>query len=412
MTHRCTVIGAGAVGAAVALHLQRDGHEVVLLERDRPAAGASFGNSGAIVNGSCAPTAMPGVWKEALRAIVDPLAPFSLRPGYLPKALPWLLRFLSASRRSRLVGLSNSLYSLSRHATTEWLALAANTSIAEYLDESHWLKIYETERGFADTADARALLDANEAPYTLLSAGDIRELEPSLAPIYAAGILQPNGLRITSPGRLVETMVDSFVAAGGRFEKASVNALTPNGDQVEISTDGPTCRVDRAVVALGAWSRPLAASLGDDVPLDAERGYHMMLPAGSEALLSRPVVNAERFFVLSPMLGGMRMTSQSELAGVDAPPDYRRIRRLLPEAKRMLPDLEVGEPSVWMGGRPSLPDSLPVIGSSTRSPNILYAFGHQHLGMTLAAITGRLVAELAGGREPAVDLSPFRPDRF
>ena len=408
----CAVIGAGVIGTAVALDLRRDGHEVTLIEREKPAAGASFGNSGAIVNGSCAPTALPGVWKEAARALVDPLAPFSLRGTYALKATPWLCRFLLASRRTEAERLGRSLYSLTRHATEAWRSLSRNTPMAEYLHDSGWLKVYESRRAFDGTLTARSLLDACGSSYEVIDAAGIRELEPALAPIFTAGILQTGGLRISDPGGLVDSMVDTLVAEGGSYRQGAVSTILPERDQVAVTVDGRKLTADRCIVATGPWSKPLAEQLGDRVPLDAERGYHIMLPPGSESLLHRPVLNGDRAFVLSPMCQGMRMTSQSEIAGIDAPPDYRRIRSLLPEAKRMLPELDASEQSVWMGGRPSLPDSLPVIGPSSATPNVLYAFGHQHLGMTLAAITGRLISDLVARRDPAVDPTPFRADRF
>jgi len=412
MKLHCAVIGAGVIGSAVALNLRRDGHDVTLIERDKPAAGASFGNSGAIVNGSCAPTALPGVWKEAVRALVDPQAPFSLRTNYMLKASPWLIRFLFASRRREAERLGHSIYSLTRHATEDWRALTRGTAMAGFLHDSGWLKLYETKRAFDGTAVARALLDACGSSYEVVDAAGIRELEPALAPVFSAGILQPGGLRISDPGGLVHAMVDTLVAEGGRYRRGAVSAIHPAGDRVRLLFGDGEFEADRAIMATGPWSKALAAALGDRVPLDAERGYHLMLPPGSEALLQRPVLNGDRSFVLSPMNMGMRMTSQSEIAGIDASPDYRRIRSLLPEAKRMLPELDTDEQSVWMGGRPSLPDSLPVIGPSRASANIVYAFGHQHLGMTLAAVTGRLVADLVAGRKPVIDPAPFRADRF
>jgi len=406
------VVGAGVVGASVGLFLQRDGHRVILLDRSGPAAGASFGNAGAIVNGSCAPTAMPGIVGDVVRMMLQPLPPLSIRPAYFPKILPWLLRFVAASRRSRVNRIAGDLHALTAGAVVAWRELAAETPLDRLLATGGWLKVYESNRGFAATATARELLDAVGTPYELLEAGDIQDLEPHLAPIYTHGIWQKDGLRIVNPGRLVSEMVDLLVAGGGSFLPGEVLGIEPAEALVTVRLADRTLTADRVVVAAGAWSRPLAALLGDRVPLDTERGYHMMLPAGTESLLGRPVLNAAHSFVLSPMETGLRMTSQVELAGVDAPPDYRRIRSLLPEARRMLPAVQATEASVWMGCRPSLPDSLPVIGCSTRSPNVLYAFGHQHLGMTLGPVTGKLISDLVAGRTPSLDLAPYRPDRW
>jgi len=406
------VVGAGVVGASVGLFLQRDGHRVVLLDREGPAAGASFGNAGAIVNGSCAPTAMPGITGDVIRMMLRPLPPLSIRPAYLPQILPWLLRFIAASRRSEVDRVAAALHALTVGAVDAWRELLAGTPLDSLLVTGGWLKVYESDASFAATATARELLDKVGTPYELLVAEDIQDLEPHLAPVFRHGIWQKDSLRVVNPGRLVAGMVDLLVARGGELRIAEVRHIDPRSTGVTLRLDNGELTADRVILAAGAWSRGLARRLGDRLPLDTERGYHMMLPAGTESLLGRPVLNADQSFVLSPMETGMRMTSQVELAGVQAPPDYRRIRSLLPAAKRMLPALEAAEASVWMGCRPSLPDSLPVIGRSSRSTDVLYAFGHQHLGMTLGPVTGRIIADLVAGRSPVLDLSPYRPDRW
>ena len=406
------VIGAGVVGAATALALRRDGHDVLLLDREGPAAGASAGNAGAIVSESCAPTAMPGVWKEALRNIGDPLSPLTIRAAYLPRALPWLLQFLAASRPSRVDAIATALHALSKHAVSAWRELTSGSQLERFLHDGGWLKVYETERGFDRTAGARELMESLGVRHEILSTDDLRDLEPALAPIFVRGIFQRDSLRCDDPAGLVRATVERAVADGAAFRVAAVSRIEPQGEHVRVHCSGETLDARRVVVAAGAWSRALAAQAGHRVPLDTERGYHAMLPEGTESLLSRPVMNGERSFVLTPMAGGLRMTSQVEFAGLDAPPNYARVRHLLPEAKRMLPDLDARETSVWMGCRPSLPDSLPVIGPAERAPNVLFAFGHQHLGLTLAAVTAQAIAALAAGREPPVDLAPYRAGRF
>jgi D-amino-acid dehydrogenase len=255
-------------------------------------------------------------------------------------------------------------------------------------------------------------MDAVGSSYEVLSADDIRDLEPNLAPVFEYGIFQKDSLRCPDPGGLVKAMVEHAVAAGAEFRKAEVTGLSVDGERVRVQGPAEPVHADKVVIAAGAWSAPLASQVGNRVPLDTERGYHMMMPKGSERLLSRPVMNGDRFFVLSPMTDGIRMSSQVEIAGLDAPPCYARIRKLLPEARRMLPELNATETSVWMGCRPSLPDSLPVIGTSKASPNVLLAFGHQHLGLTLAAATALVISSLVAGRDPGLDLGPYRPGRY
>jgi D-amino-acid dehydrogenase len=275
-----------------------------------------------------------------------------------------------------------------------------------------WLEVYESERTFAGTQAARDLLDKLGTPYDVLDAAQIHDLEPNLAPIFTHGFYQQDSLSISNPERLVKGMVELFASRGGTYRQFAVDHISIQANDIQLKGHSESLNADKVVLATGSWSRNLARQLGDNVPLDSERGYHLMLPASTQALLSRPVLNGEKSFVLSPMETGLRMTAQSELAGLDIAADYRSIRKLLPQAKRMLPAIDIREESAWMGFRPSLPDSLPVLGFAGRSKNIVYAFGHQHLGMTLAAISARIVADIFAHREPPVATAPYRPNRF
>lgn len=406
------VVGAGIVGASTALALQHDGHKVTLVDREAPCAGASFGNAGAIVNASCAPTAMPGIFFDALRTLGQPLSPLTIRPAYFCKILPWLIRFVLESRRSRVSENARNLHALTRRSNQGWRELTRDTRLAELIHDGGWLTVYESERSFAKSSDERELKDANNVPYEILSAADIRGLEPNLAPIFERGIFRRDSLWISDPQKMVQGMVDLLIARGGKYRQFDAQSIDFQGQQVILKNTSATILADKVIIAAGAWSKSLARQVGDRLPLDTERGYHLMLPARNNRLLNRPVMNAELTFVLVPMESGLRLAGQDELAGVDAAPDYRRIRQLLPEAKRMLPGIEGTEESVWMGCRPSLPDSLPVIGFARRSRNVLYAFGHQHLGITLGPATGLIIADLVAGRDPGIDLMPYRPERY
>lgn len=406
------VVGAGIVGASTALALQRDGHSVLLVDRDAPCAGASFGNAGAIVNGSCAPTAMPGIVLDALRMLGQPLAPLSIRPAYMHKLLPWMIRFVLESRRSKVARNALNLHALTRRAVSAWKNLTDRSRLTDLLREGGWLTVYETARSFDNSHEERRLMDDNEVPYEILSPADIRSLEPNLAPIFERGIFNRDSLWITNPQRMVLGMVDLLIARGGTFRRFDVQSIDCLEKHIVLRGPSEVLPVSKVVIAAGAWSKPLARQAGDNLPLDTERGYHVMMPVANSSLISRPIANAGFGCALVPMESGLRLTGQDEFAGVNAPPDYRRIRRLLPVAKRMLPAIDETEQSVWMGCRPSLPDSLPVIGFASRSRNILYAFGHQHLGMTLGPATALLIADLVAGREPGVDLFPYRPDRY
>ena len=412
MAERIIIIGAGVIGAASALALQQDDHDILLVDREAPCAGASFGNAGVIVNDSCAPTAMPGILFDVIRMIGQPLPPVSIRPAYFHKILPWLIRFIWQSRTAAVTNNAIHLYALSKHAVKSWRQLIDKSKLSSVLEETGWLKVYELQKTFNATSKARVLMDAIGTQYQVLTGEQIRDLEPNLAPIFNVGLYQEDCLRIVNPHRLVAGMVDLFVSRGGEYRQFSVEMIKVANETVSLSGPGGVLVANRVLIAAGAWSRTLARLCGDNVPLDTERGYHLMLPESTRSLLNGPVVNGESSFVLSPMEMGIRISGQIEFAGLTATPNYARMRSLLPAAKRMLPDLDTHEESVWMGCRPSLPDSLPVLGFASNTHQVLYAFGHQHLGMTLGAITGLVIADLVAGRKPVMDVFPYRPNRF
>jgi len=406
------VAGAGIVGASIALNLCQKGYDVTLLDRSAPASGASFGNAGGIVNNSCVPTATPGIIFDVARMLSQPNSPFSLKPGYLLNALPWLIEFLKQSRRRQVDRNADNLHALTKHAARDWQKLVAETGLSRYVRNVGWLKVFSSERSFANMTFARQLMDRLKVPHEVLGSAEIHELEPALAPDFTLGLFQQDALHITNPGALVQAMTDFVITRGGTYRKMCVEHIKVRENDVEVSSNSEAITADKLVIATGAYSATLAAMLGDKVMLESERGYHMMFSRTTGDLLSRPVVNGDSSFVLSPMETGMRMTSQVEITGIDASPDYRRIRKLADAARSMLPGLDTREESVWMGCRPSLPDSLPVIGTAPRSKNIIYAFGHQHLGMTLGPVTAFLVEQILAGQISELDLHPYRINRF
>jgi len=408
MDAKIYVLGAGIVGICCAITLQRDGHKVVLLDKTGPAAGASFGNAGAIVNGSCVPTSTPGIIGNALK-MLKPGGPLSISPTYLPKLLPWLIRFTLQSSEKNYQRNALHLVALTKHATNSWQKLLKNTDSADMFKAVGWLRLFETSQAFNANASSRQLMTDLGTPYQTLSFDEIYDLEPNLARIFQHGFYQPDCHFISNPQRMLQSLTEHFVANGGQFKVAEVTDIKVKELQPMIETTIELIYPDKVVVTAGAWSTKLTKGINYSAPLETERGYHMMLPVTNA--ISRPIVSAEQAFVLSPMETGLRVTSQVELAAVDAPANYAKIRALLPKVKRMLPEAEMTEQSCWMGCRPSLPDSLPII-SQGEDKNIFFAFGHQHLGMTLGPITGELIADLVAGRTSAIDLSPYRADRF
>lgn len=408
-TQATAVIGAGIVGVSVAHFLQRDGHRVVLIERGAPGAGTSYGNAGAVVTGSPVPLGTPRMLWRVPGMLLDPCGPLALRWRYLPRLAPWLFALIRASSPARVAAIARDRAALAAGAEQAWRTILRGSAVEGLLRPYPWLEVYDSDAGFAETAGERASMTDLGVPYEVLDADALRQLEPALARFFRHGFLQ-GGAFVANPGRTVEALATRFVAEGGRLLRAEVRDLEPLSPGWRIATDGAPLCAARIVVAAGAWSRRLARRLGLDVPLDTERGYHAMLTPVTPGL-SHPTYWGERGFVLAPMEQGLRLTTGVEFAGLEAPPDFRRVRRMIPLAQRMLPGLEATPRSLWLGHRPSLPDSKPVIGRVPAQADAFLAFGHGHLGLTLGPVTGRIVADLVAGRDPGLDLAPFRADR-
>jgi len=406
---RIAVIGGGIVGVSTAHFLQRDGHSVVLVERGAPGAGTSYGNAGAVAVGGVMPSGTPGLIWRVPKMLLDPCGPLALRWRYLPRIAPWLFAFLRASSPARVEAIARDRAALAAGAEEAWRSLIRGSAVEGLLRPHPWLEVYDSDAGFADSAAERDLMTRLGVPYEVLDADALRQLEPALAPIFRHGFLQ-GGAFVANPGRTVEALAARFAAEGGTIVRAEARDLEPASPGWRIATDDGALRAARVVVAAGAWSHRLLRRLGIAVPLETERGYHAMLAPVTPGL-SHPTYWGERGFVLAPMEQGLRLTTGVELAGLDAPPDFRRLRRMIPLAQRMLPGLRPEPRSLWLGHRPSLPDSKPVIGPLPGHADAYLAFGHGHLGLTLGPVTGRIVADLVAGRAPGIDLRPFRADR-
>jgi len=301
-------------------------------------------------------------------------------------------------------------------------AMQAHLSLSEISDARHlikpvgWLKVYASDSGFADTAFERELMTRHGVNFSVLSAEEIEELEPNLNKgVYKHGIFQPESGFVNFPKALTQAYFERARQNGGQHIREAVLEVKPQsgGGRITIKTSQSSQIFDAVVVATGAWSKQFAKQCGDSVCLDTERGYHVSFRIGEQQLLSRPVSFPENHVVLSPMHDGISMVSGDELAGLLAAPDFRRIRALIPFARKALPGIaEQQVQREWMGYRPSTPDSLPVIGRSPHHSNVFYAFGHGHLGLTLSAITAQLISSLVSGEPMPFDITPYRINRF
>lgn len=405
-----TVVGAGIVGAATAAHLQRAGFQVTLLDAAGIGLGCSWGNAGGISPGAIVPAATPSLLSSIPRWLLDTNGPLSMRWRYLPRALPWLLKWVAQGTQERRRHNAAALASLNRDPYSGYRALLTPAQYADLIRVSGQLLVWRAD----SPADSLAKEVREQAGIEMraLDAEALAELEPGLSSDYRRAVLFPGNGFTVNPERLVRTIAQNFQADGGKVLRARVLDFDcgPQGPRA-LHTDCGALHVERVVLAAGAWSAQLAQKLGVTVPLEAERGYHLTV-AGTPAKLKRPVLDAEQRFMATPMDIGLRIAGTVEFAGVDAPPDYRRADMLLGQAKRMLKEFPEGAASRWMGMRPSMPDSVPVIDRHPFFSNVFFAFGHGHLGMSGAPTTGRAIADLVAHRPSSIDLSPFRCGRF
>lgn len=413
---RIAVIGAGMVGVCAARWLQRDGHSVFLVEQGNPGEGASFGNAGAFNGSSVTPTAMPGVIRNVPRWLMDPLGPLSLRWSYLPAILPYLVRFVRSATPDKVRAQARALRPLIAPTVPLVRELAREAGAEDLIHQRGHLYVYRSAGALAKDAFAWALRRENDVAVDEFDADELRQLEPVLSREYVRGLLVRENGHTSNPFALVTRLVEQFRRDGGEVVRARALGFRLDGSRLTaIRSDAGELPADAAVVCAGAHSRPLAAALGNRVPLETERGYHLMI-RDPEVMPRIPTADADGKFVATPMELGLRLAGTVELAGLSAPPDWRRAQILLTQARRMLPGLAAQHPeerlSMWMGHRPALPDSLPVLGASRASPDVIYAFGHGHIGMTAAPMTGRIVADLVAGRPAPIDIAPFAPGRF
>lgn len=406
------MVGGGIVGICAALALQHTGRNVMLIERDRPAAGASGHNGGVINVGECLPTGTPGVLRSIPRMVVDPRSALVIRYRHLPQLAPWLTRFILASQPGRVESIAAALQMLTDRAMDGYRPLLGETSAGALVQPGGMLTVYGSDGAFAADSFAHALRARRGVNLHVLDGRAIERLEPTLGDRFARGIHTVEPFFTPDPQRFGEALAESFASSGGTLVRKTVLGFERADDRVSsVHTDGGTIRTDSVVIAAGVWSRPLAKELGVRVPLIAERGYGVEIPDAG-VTLGLPVVFADHHIGFRSSPSGLVVMGIDELASTAAAPRYAVTERIIKAARQAFPELRTDGATPWMHRRPSLPDSLPVIGRTPRYANAYLAFGHGHKGLGLAGITARLVQELMDGTAPSVNIAPYSPARF
>ena len=406
------VIGAGVIGLSAAIAAQARGLSVRIIDREGPAAGASAGNAGAFAFTDILPLASPGILRKAPKWLLDPLGPLSVPPAYALKIAPWMYRFWCASRPARVArstAAQTALMDLSKASLEPFLAA---TGTAQMLRKQGNLQVYEGAAEFGASLPGWIARAGHGIEFAHMNAQELADIQPGLAPRFTHGTFTPGWYSIADPKAYTQALADRFIANGGDLRRADVTALKPGQDAVDVLTvDGTSHRANKVVLAAGAFSHRIARSLGEAIPLETERGYNTTLPLGAFDLRLQ-ITFGGHGFVISALSTGIRVGGAVEFGGLDRPPNYKRADAILTKAQRFLPGLKTTGGTQWMGFRPSLPDSLPAIGYARDTNRVIYAFGHGHLGLTQSTGTAILVADLLTGQPPAIDLTPFSPQRF
>jgi len=413
------VIGAGAVGAATAFTLAREGHFVTLIEPGAPGGeqAASYGNAAWISPESVVPMAMPGVWRKVPGWLADPLGPLAIRWRHLASLAPWLLRFLRAgSSPAKVARTSRALRALLHDAVERHEALAAAAGVGALIARRGHLYAFRDRAAFEAEAASWSLRHEAGQRWSELSAEELHQREPALCRDYRFGVLIEEAAHVEDPGAYVAALAAAAISLGAQHRRTRAKSFEIRSGRLQaVLTEDGRVAADRAVIAAGAHAKALAAAAGDAVPLESERGYHVMI-AAPEVSVRTPVMVADARTPLTPVAGGLRVAGQVELASIDAEPDWRRAEVLLALARRMLPGLPAEIPPErirrWIGHRPSIADGLPVIGPASASPDVIHAFGHGHVGLAASAKTALLAADLVAGRAPLIDPSPYAASRF
>jgi D-amino-acid dehydrogenase len=407
------VLGAGIVGVSAALALQARGRTVALVDRLPEAAGeTSFGNSGIVQSEGVLPYLFPRALGEIARAAVnrDPRA--HIRHGALPSIAPALFRYFQASTQTRKDATGKIMATLLVAAAEEHLKLAQDAGASGLLRVGGWIKAYRSARG-RDLAhgEAEELTRFGVKP-VLLDRAALVALEPHVSEKAIGGVHYAEPLSTSDPAKLIQSYAALFVKRGGRMERGDALSLEPAGAGWMVTTDSGRLTARDVVIALGPWSDELARRFGLRLPFFVKRGYHMHYEATGNAGLTRPVLDLERGYLVTPMARGLRLTTGAEFARRDDPPSPAHLERVEPYARELFPIGARKDAAPWLGRRPCLPDMRPIIGPFPGKPGLWLDFGHHHLGLTLGPITGRLLAELMSGETPFVDPTPFEAKRF
>jgi D-amino-acid dehydrogenase len=406
------VLGAGIVGTSVALHLAKRGLSVALVDRAGIGEQTSYGNAGIIEGNTIFPPAFPSHFDALLRIALKRASEANYHLSFLPHVLPWLWAFRAASRPDRLAETARLIRPLFSHAVAEHETLMAESGATHYLRKTGWLKVYRKESSFAALAREFDLAAKFGLPLNALDTAGAQVLEPSLNSVFARAVFWPEAASVSNPLGVTRAYAARFAALGGVLVAGDARSLHRTGNRWRVDTAEGALDAQECVVALGPWAADVLDTLGVRLPLAVKRGYHRHFRPQGNANLSRPVLDADVGYLITPMEQGLRMTTGAEFAPRDSAPTPEQFLRIMPRARELFPLGEQADGRTWLGSRPCFPDSRPIIDRAPGHAGLWLAIGHAHWGLTLGPATGRMIAQLMAGELPFCDPAPYRAARF
>ena len=405
------IIGAGIIGICCALKLVERGLSVTLVDSNAPCEGASFGNAGVISPWSCVPQSVPGLWKKLPKWVIDPEGPIFIRKRYLASFLPWAFKFLQAGKTEKVEQIGDAMMVLSNRSPSHYRELLSGTSELELVKDSYYIFAYKKAEQASFDHFGWQMRKKRNVPLSLINAAELQELEPSISPNFQAAILIHEQARALNPHAIGKALVSKARALGVKFFQSKVKFIQKNENVWATNCGENRYFSDKLVLAAGVWSASLLRPFGYELPLQAERGYHLLCQ-NPGITINHSIMDVEHMCVASQMESGIRIAGTAEFAGIDAKPDHRRAFVFKKALKNLFPLINIEHAEPWMGRRPTFPDSLPCIGPVSNLNGLFAAFGHSHYGLGQAPNTGQIIADCIMGKKSGVDMSPYRIDRF
>lgn len=407
---KVAVVGAGIVGICTSFFLQKSGYKVTLLDHNEPGSQTSYGHACTFADYACIPVNSPTIFKELPSLLLKQDGPLTINFRYLLTNLPWAINFLKNCRKDKVESIASSLSHVLQHARLTYDQIFEEVDVSQYVKNTEALYLYNTKENFYSAQYSNDLRKKNGVKMKILDSNEIKEMEPKIAPLYYKGILFEGSRHTTNPLKISQKILDTFIDRGGVFLNKKVTHIEENNDLINLRSENIEYNYDQIIICAGAWSKQLALMVGDNFPLDTERGYHVLFE-NTEKLINRPIGFSHLGFYVVQIEEGIRAAGTVEIAGLNSKPNEKRLKMIEKNTRKLLPVLG-NVKSTWLGFRPTLPDAMPIIGQSLKNKKVYYAFGHQHIGWTLAAVTGKAIQYLLDNKKLNFDLSLFDPKRF